>query len=92
MLAIHQRTDNQDIQGAQKLNSPQINKPVKKWATEVNRTFLIIIPCLSNIFFHSVHRIPSCAGKYPVYTATFVEDALFSPSYDFGGFVKIKRK
>jgi hypothetical protein len=22
-----------------KLNSPKINKPIKKWATEVNRTF-----------------------------------------------------
>jgi hypothetical protein len=22
-----------------KLNSPQINKPIKKWATELNRTF-----------------------------------------------------
>jgi hypothetical protein len=24
----------------QKLNSPKINEPIKKWATEVNRTFL----------------------------------------------------
>jgi hypothetical protein len=24
-----------------KLNSPQINKPIKKWATELNRTFSI---------------------------------------------------
>jgi tRNA A37 threonylcarbamoyltransferase TsaD len=23
-----------------KLNSPQINEPIKKWATELNRTFL----------------------------------------------------
>jgi hypothetical protein len=23
-----------------KLNSPKINKPIKKWATELNRTFL----------------------------------------------------
>jgi hypothetical protein len=27
------------LQGAQKLNSPKINDPIKKWATEVNRTF-----------------------------------------------------
>jgi hypothetical protein len=27
------------VQGAQELNSPQINEPIKKWATEVNRTF-----------------------------------------------------
>jgi hypothetical protein len=35
----HQRTDNQNIQGAQKLNSLNINEPIKKWATELNRTF-----------------------------------------------------
>jgi hypothetical protein len=29
---------NQKIQGAQKLNSPKINEPIKKWATELNRT------------------------------------------------------
>jgi hypothetical protein len=23
-----------------KLNSPKINEPIKKWATELNRTFL----------------------------------------------------
>jgi hypothetical protein len=40
LLAIHQTgTDNQNIQGAQKLNSPKINDPVKKWLTEPNRTF-----------------------------------------------------
>jgi hypothetical protein len=39
LLAIHQRTDNQNIQGTQKLNSPKINEPLKKWATELNRTF-----------------------------------------------------
>jgi hypothetical protein len=33
------RTDNQNIQRAQKINSPKINGPVKKWATELNRTF-----------------------------------------------------
>jgi hypothetical protein len=38
-LYIRQRTDNQNIWGAQKLNSPQINEPIKKWATELNRTF-----------------------------------------------------
>jgi hypothetical protein len=38
-VAIHQRTDNQNIQGAQKTKLPQINEPIKKWATELNRTF-----------------------------------------------------
>jgi hypothetical protein len=33
---IHQRTDNQKIQGTQK---SKINEPIKKWATELNRTF-----------------------------------------------------
>jgi hypothetical protein len=37
--AIHQRTDNQNIQGAQKTSLPKINEPIKKWATELNRTF-----------------------------------------------------
>jgi hypothetical protein len=31
------KTDNQNIQGAQKLNFPKIKEP--KWATELNRTF-----------------------------------------------------
>jgi hypothetical protein len=39
LLAIHQRTDKQNTQGAQKLNTPKINEPIKKWATELNRTF-----------------------------------------------------
>jgi hypothetical protein len=38
-LYIRQRTDNQNTQGTQKLNSPKINKTIKKWATELNRTF-----------------------------------------------------
>jgi hypothetical protein len=38
-LYIRQRTDNQNIQGTQNLNSPKINKPIKKWATELNGTF-----------------------------------------------------
>jgi hypothetical protein len=38
-LAIHQkRTDKQNIQGTQKLNSPKHYEPTK-WATELNRTF-----------------------------------------------------
>jgi hypothetical protein len=36
---IRQRTDNQNIQGIKKLNSPQINEPIKKWAAELNRAF-----------------------------------------------------
>jgi hypothetical protein len=30
---------NQNIQGDQKLNSPKISDSIKKWATELNRTF-----------------------------------------------------
>jgi hypothetical protein len=37
-LYIRQRTDNQNIQ-LKKLNSQKINDPIKKWATELNRTF-----------------------------------------------------
>jgi hypothetical protein len=33
--------DNQNIQGTQKLNSPKINEPIKKWATELNRTISV---------------------------------------------------
>jgi uncharacterized coiled-coil protein SlyX len=35
-LYIRQRIDNQNIQGAQKT---KINEPIKKYATELNRTF-----------------------------------------------------
>jgi hypothetical protein len=38
-LYSRQRTDNQNIQGAQKTKLPQINEPTKKWVTELNRTF-----------------------------------------------------
>jgi hypothetical protein len=38
-LYIRQRTDNQNIQGAQKLNCPQINEQIKKAETELGRTF-----------------------------------------------------
>jgi DNA-directed RNA polymerase specialized sigma subunit len=38
-LYVRQRTDNQKTQGTLKLNSPKINKSIKKWATELNRTF-----------------------------------------------------
>jgi hypothetical protein len=36
-LAIGQRISNQVIQELKKLNSPQINDPMKKLATELNR-------------------------------------------------------
>jgi hypothetical protein len=36
---LRQRTDDQNIEGAQKLNSLKINEPIKKWETELNRTF-----------------------------------------------------
>jgi hypothetical protein len=39
-LYIRKRTDNQNIQGVQKLNSSKINEPRKTWATELNRRFL----------------------------------------------------
>jgi hypothetical protein len=38
-LYIRQRTDKQNIQGIKKLNSSKINEPIKKWATELSRTF-----------------------------------------------------
>jgi hypothetical protein len=34
-LYIRQRTDKQDIQ----VNTPKINEPIKKWASELKRTF-----------------------------------------------------
>jgi hypothetical protein len=37
-LYIRQRTDNQNIKGAQKNKLPPINEPINKWATELNRT------------------------------------------------------
>jgi hypothetical protein len=39
LFFIRQRTDNQNIQGAQNSNSPKIYEPIKKWATELNKTF-----------------------------------------------------
>jgi hypothetical protein len=36
-LYLRQRTNNQNFQGAEKkLNSPQINEPIKKWVTKQN--------------------------------------------------------
>jgi hypothetical protein len=35
---IRQRTDNQNTEGVQ-ITNPPINEPIKKWATEINRTF-----------------------------------------------------
>jgi hypothetical protein len=39
VLHIRQRTDNQNRQGSKKPNSPQINEPIKTFATELNKTF-----------------------------------------------------
>jgi hypothetical protein len=38
-LYMTQGTDNQNIKGAQNTKFPQINDPIKKWATELNRNF-----------------------------------------------------
>jgi hypothetical protein len=38
-LYIRQRTDNQNIQVAQKTKYSKINEPIKKWTTELNGTF-----------------------------------------------------
>jgi hypothetical protein len=38
-LYIWQETDDQNIQGTQKLNSPKINEPINKWANELNVAF-----------------------------------------------------
>jgi hypothetical protein len=38
-LYIRQGSDNQNIHGAQKLNSQNINGPMKKWTNEWKRTF-----------------------------------------------------
>jgi hypothetical protein len=37
-LYIRERTDNPNIQGTKKTKC-QINEPIKKWATELSRTF-----------------------------------------------------
>jgi hypothetical protein len=36
---MRQGIDNQNIQGSQKTKLPQINDPIKKWATVLNRNF-----------------------------------------------------
>jgi hypothetical protein len=38
-LHIRKRTEKQSLLGTQKLNSHKINEPIKKWSTELNRTF-----------------------------------------------------
>jgi hypothetical protein len=38
-LYIRQRTDNQNYRELKKLNSPKTNEPIKKGASELNRTF-----------------------------------------------------
>jgi hypothetical protein len=38
-LYIRQRTLTRIYRELKKLNSPKINDPIKKWATELNRTF-----------------------------------------------------
>jgi hypothetical protein len=37
LIATHQRT--RIYSELKKLNSPKITEPIKKWATELNRTF-----------------------------------------------------
>jgi hypothetical protein len=37
--ATHQRTETSIYRELKKLNSPKINEPIKKWASELNRTF-----------------------------------------------------
>jgi hypothetical protein len=39
LAIIRQRTITRIYREHKKLNSPQINEPIKKWATELNRTF-----------------------------------------------------
>jgi hypothetical protein len=40
LLPIHLTKDSHNIQGAQKTkHPPKISEPIKKWATEINRTF-----------------------------------------------------
>jgi hypothetical protein len=41
LLAIHQTKEliTRIYRELKKLDSPKINEPIKKWATEVNRTF-----------------------------------------------------
>jgi hypothetical protein len=36
---MYQKKINRMYRELKKLNSPQINEPLKKWATELNRTF-----------------------------------------------------
>jgi hypothetical protein len=38
-LYIRQGTDNQNIQGAQQLNSPRLSESMRKWAYELNSAF-----------------------------------------------------
>jgi hypothetical protein len=38
-LYIRERTETRIYKKLKKLNSPKINEPIKKWATELNRTF-----------------------------------------------------
>jgi hypothetical protein len=38
-IYIRQGTDTRIYRELKKVNSPKINGPIKKWATELNRTF-----------------------------------------------------
>jgi hypothetical protein len=46
-----------------KLNSPQINEPIKKWATEVNRNFSKEEIQMEKKHMKKMHTIPGRRGK-----------------------------
>jgi hypothetical protein len=46
-----------------KLNSPQINEPVKKWATELNRTFSKEETQMAKLHMKKMLTIPGLKGN-----------------------------